>query len=57
MVCSDGVSVLQMIDHPGDDPLLADPQVHLSRDSPLVPEFRDRLLEASTGQHQPVEAN
>ncbi len=55
VIGSDGIAVGEVIEDPGDDPLFADSQVHLTRDAAFLPELRDLLLELPTGEHQPVQ--
>jgi hypothetical protein len=55
VVGGDRVTVAEVVEDAGDDPLLADAEVHLARDQPLVPQPSDLLLEPPAGEHHPVQ--
>jgi hypothetical protein len=49
------IPVAYVVEHAGDDPLLADAEVEFSRDSSLLPEFGQGFLEESHARHLPME--
>ena len=55
MIECQAVSVAHMVNHAGDDSLLANAEMKLSRDFSLLPEFRQGLLEEPHARHLPME--
>jgi alpha-L-arabinofuranosidase len=57
VVQGQGVALAYVSDNSGYDCLLADAEVHLTRDRAVMPELRDPLLEESASQHEAVQAH